>query len=290
MPDAQHLELASICVAAAETGARVLRELFERPREVLLKGRIDLVTDADRAAEERVLNFLAERMPGVAVLAEESGAHGEGAARCRFIVDPLDGTTNYAHGIPFFSCTVAVELKGQVVAGCTVDPTRGERFRAIRGGGAFVGRANLSSVPAHRPASEPPERRLAVSSAETLGQAVICTGFPVEKRARLSELVDAFGKFTELARGTRRLGSASLDLAYVAAGRIDLFYEQGLKPWDVATGLLLVEEAGGTVSAFDGSAHALGGGEIVASPKALAAAARAVLAESRAKVTSLQNM
>jgi len=285
-PDAQHLELASICVAAAEAGARVLRELFERPREVLFKGRIDLVTDADKAAEERVLNFLAERMPGVAVLAEESGSHGEGAARLRFIVDPLDGTTNYAHGIPFFACTVAAELKGQVVAGCTVDATRGERFRAIRGGGAFVGRANLTAMPSHRPASEPPERRLAVSRAENLGQAVICSGFPVEKRARLSEMVEAFGKFTELGRGSRRLGSASLDLAYVAAGRIEVFYEQGLKPWDVAAGQLLVEEAGGVVSTFDGGAHSLSAGEILACSAQLAGEARAVLAGVRAKVAS----
>jgi len=127
-PDPQLLELDSICIAAAESGARVLRELFDRPREVRLKGRIDLVTDADRAAEERILLLLRERAPGVAILAEESGAHGDGAARARFIVDPLDGTTNYAHGIPLFACTVAVEQKGVVVAGCTVDPLRGERF------------------------------------------------------------------------------------------------------------------------------------------------------------------
>ena len=286
--EAQHLELASICVAAAEAGARVLRELFDRPREVLLKGRIDLVTDADRAAEERVLNFLSERAPGVAVLAEESGAHGENAAKARFIVDPLDGTTNYAHGIPLFACTVAAELKGQVVAGCTVDPIRGERFRAIRGGGAFLGRAHLTVMPAHRPASEPPERRLQVSPAEQLSQALICTGFPYEKRARLSEMMDAFGKFTEAARGSRRLGSAALDLAYVAAGRLELFYELGLKPWDVAAGQLLVEEAGGVVTMFDGAAHGLACEEILATSPALAPASREILAgaKSRAAGTS----
>ena len=284
-PDAQILELASVCVAAAEAGARVLRELFDRPREVLLKGRIDLVTDADRAAEERILNLLAERAPGIAVLAEESGAHGEGAAKARFIVDPLDGTTNYAHGIPLFACTVAVELKGQVVAGCTVDPIRGERFRAIRGHGAYLGRAHLTVMPAHRPASEPPERRLRVSPAEQLSHALICTGFPYEKRARLGEMMDAFGKFTEAARGSRRLGSAALDLAYVAAGRFEVFYELGLKPWDVAAGQLLVEEAGGTVTMFNGSPHVLSGEEILASPPQLAGPARAILAEAHANAS-----
>jgi myo-inositol-1(or 4)-monophosphatase len=285
-PDAEILELTSICVAAAEAGARVLRDLFDRPREVKLKGRIDLVTDADRAAEERILNFLHERAPGIAVLAEESGAHGDGAAKARFIVDPLDGTTNYAHGIPLFACTVAVELKGVVVAGCTVDPSRGERFRAMRGGGAFLGRAHLTTMPAHRPASEPPEKRLHVSVSESLSHALVCTGFPYEKRNRLAEMIDAFGSFTEAARGTRRLGSAALDLAYLAAGRLDVFYELGLKPWDVAAGTLLVEEAGGTVTMFDGSPHQLNGGEILASPPQLAASAREVMASARAKVAT----
>jgi myo-inositol-1(or 4)-monophosphatase len=282
-PDPQIAELASVCVAAAEAGARVLRELFDRPREVLLKGRIDLVTDADKAAEERILHLLAERAPGVAVLAEESGAHGEGASRARFIVDPLDGTTNYAHGIPLFCCTVAVELKGAVVAGCTVDPSRGERFRALRGGGAWWGRAHLDGPHAGRPGSEPPERRLAVGQAEQLGHAVVCTGFPYDRRGRLGEMIDAFGRFTELSRGTRRLGSAAIDLAYLAAGRLDVFYEQGLKPWDIGAGVVLVEEAGGLVTSFDGSPLSLSSGEILASNGALAPHSRAVLAEAKAR-------
>ena len=276
-------ELASICVSAAEAGARVLRDLFDRPREVSLKGRIDLVTDADKAAEERILHLLEERAPGVAELAEESGAHGSGAAKARFIVDPLDGTTNYAHGIPLFACTVAVEVKGQVVAGCTVDPVRGERFRAVRGGGAWLGRALFDKPGGQRPQSEPPERRLSVAKAEQIGNAVICTGFPYDHRERLSETLDAFGRFTELARGSRRLGSAALDLAYVAAGRLDLFYEQGLHPWDVAAGQLLVEEAGGLATRFDGSALTLTGGEILACNAAIAPLGRQVLAEARAR-------
>jgi myo-inositol-1(or 4)-monophosphatase len=259
-------ELEAVCIAAAEAGARVLRERAELPREVSFKGRIDLVTDADRASEEAVLALLAERAPGVAVLAEESGAPGQAAPPLRFIVDPLDGTTNYAHGLPLFSCTVAAEAGGQVLAGCTVDPSRGERFRAARGQGAWVQRAGA-------------ERRLHVSSETELQRALVCTGFPYDKRERLPELLAAWARFTARAQGTRRLGSAALDLAYLAAGRLDGFWEQGLKAWDVAAGALFVEEAGGAVTRFDGAPHELAGGEIVAAPPALLAAILAVLAE-----------
>ena len=136
--------LRDICVAAAEAGARVLRDLRDRPRDVRFKGRTDLVTDADKAAEEAVLRILRERAPGTKVLAEESGAQGEGDI-C-FVVDPLDGTTNYAHGIPIFACTVGAEENGVVVAGCTVDPMRGETFVAGRGLGAEL-RSPLGHLP-----------------------------------------------------------------------------------------------------------------------------------------------
>jgi len=251
-------ELEEICVAAAEAGARVLRELFEKPREITLKGRIDLVTDADHASEERVLGLLRERVPGAAVLAEESGESGHG--ELRFIVDPLDGTTNYTHGIPLFTCTVAAEMGGEVVAGCTVDPVRAEVFRAHRGGGAWLG-----------------DRKLSVSAVTKLEEAVVCTGFPYGGRERLPRMLAAFGHFTELARGSRRLGSAALDLAYVAAGRLDLFWEEGLRPWDVAAGDLLVREAGGLVTDFSGAPLDISGGEIVAATPALHQTALAVI-------------
>jgi myo-inositol-1(or 4)-monophosphatase len=251
-------------VAAAEAGAQRLRELFGRPREISLKGRADLVTDGDRASEERVLALLRERAPGTAILSEESGESGKGEVR--FVVDPLDGTTNYAHGIPIFTCTVAAEEKGILVAGCTVDPIRGETYRAHRGGGAFLNGA-----------------RLRASRAEKLSDAVVCTGFPPDKGGLLGEMIAAFGHFTGAARGTRRLGSAALDLAYVAAGRLDVYYEQGLKPWDMAAGLVLAEEAGAAVSRFDGSPADAERGEVVACAPALATEVRGILSEARAR-------
>ncbi len=266
---AEPAELQAICVAAASEGARVLRERSTLPREVQFKGRIDLVTDADKASEEAVLRLLAERAPGVAVLAEESGAHGEQAA-LRFIVDPLDGTTNYAHGIPLFACTVAAESGGSVLAGCTVDPSRGELFRAARGLGAWAERDGS-------------ERRLSVSRETELGRALVCTGFPYDRRERLPELLDGFARFTTRAQGTRRLGSAALDLAFLAAGRLDGFWEQGLKPWDIAAGIILVQEAGGALSDFAGGPLALAGGEIVAAPPSLLQSLLAVLAEARSR-------
>jgi myo-inositol-1(or 4)-monophosphatase len=247
-------ELRDICAAAAEAGARVLRDLYHRPRDVHFKGRIDLVTDADKASEETVLRVLHERAPGARILAEESGAQGDGEV-C-FIVDPLDGTTNYAHGIPIFCCTVGAEDNGIPVAGSTVDPLRGETFMAARGKGAQLRNAGGT-------------RPLRVSGAADLLDAVVCTGFPYGDRDKLPRMVAAFGKFTEASRGSRRLGSAAIDLAWVAAGRLDGFWEMGLHPWDVAAGVVLVEEAGGMVTRFDGSPHRLAGGEIVAAPPAL---------------------
>ena len=247
-------ELRDVCAAAAEAGARVLRERYHKPRDVHFKGRIDLVTDADEASEEEVLRVLHECAPGTRILAEESGAQGAGDV-C-FIVDPLDGTTNYAHGIPVFCCTVGAEENGRLLAGCTVDPLRGETFESARGQGAHLRTASGS-------------RPLHVSAAAELVEAVVCTGFPYLGRDKLPQMIDWFAKFTEQCRGSRRLGSAALDHAYVAAGRIDGFWELGLKPWDVAAGVVLVEEAAGVVSRYDGSPHLLAGGEIVAAPPSL---------------------
>ena len=181
---------------------------------------------------------------------------GAGSSDTTWIIDPLDGTTNYANGIPIFSCTVAAEENGTIVAGCTVDPLRGETFLAARGEGTQLRTQGGSQT-------------LRVSSAADLLDAVVCTGFPYGNRDQLPRMIAAFSKFTELTRGTRRLGSAAIDLAYVAAGRLDGFWESFLKPWDLAAGVILVQEAGGVVTRFDGSAHQLAGSEIVAAAPAL---------------------
>lgn len=247
-------ELRAGCAAAALAGADVLRERAGRPRTIDKKGRIDLVTDADRASEEAVLAVLAERFPGAAVLAEESGASGGagGAGALRFVVDPLDGTTNYAHGLPHYAVTVAALDPAGVVAGATCDPCRGELFLASRGGGA-----TLDGAPV-RP-----------SGCAELAEALLVTGFPYDVREDHEALLAPFRAFLVRAQGVRRFGSAALDLAWVACGRFDGFWEARLKPWDLAAGLCLVAEAGGLVSDLTGGPRVLETGGVLAAPAAL---------------------
>jgi myo-inositol-1(or 4)-monophosphatase len=240
-------ELAAI---ARDAGAELIRR-FALPRTVELKGAVDLVTDADKASEALILERLARAFPGAPVLAEEGGAVA-GPGRLRFVVDPLDGTVNYAHGVPLFSVTLAALDEGALAAGVVFDPLRNELFSAIRGQGAFLD-----------------GRRLSVSRAATLNEALVATGFPYDLRARSERVLGLFGDVAKRARGVRRFGSAAIDLAWVAAGRFDGYYEAGLKPWDCAAGLLLVEEAGGRTSGFDGAPALLGQGEVIAGPAAV---------------------
>lgn len=247
-------ELLDGCAAAAQAGAAVLRERFGRPRTIDKKGAIDLVTDADRASEAAVLAVLRERFPGAAVLAEESGASGEGAGGLRFVVDPLDGTTNYAHGLPHFAVTVAAADAAGLVAGATSDPVRGELFLATRGGGATLD-----------------GRPLRCSGCRDLGEALLVTGFPYDVHREHAALLATFGAFVTRAQGVRRYGSAALDLAWVACGRFDGFWEAKLKPWDLAAGVLLAREAGAAVTDLEGGDRVLETGGVVAAPPALQA-------------------
>ena len=225
-----------------------LRRRFTEPRSIEKKGAVDLVTDADRAAEALILKALAAAYPGVPVLAEESGPRpGAVGADFRFIVDPLDGTTNYAHGLPHFSTTVAAEDGQGVFAGVIYDPLRDELYSAVRGGGAFCN-----------------GRRLTVAPTVTLDDAVLATGFPYDLRARGDEILGFFTDLIMKARAVRRFGSAALDLAYVAQGRYDGYWERGLKAWDMAAGVLLVSEAGGIVSDYRGGPARLDVGECLA--------------------------
>jgi myo-inositol-1(or 4)-monophosphatase len=243
-------ELKDACVEAVRRGGGILAERFGQPRTIERKGSIDLVTDADRASEAAVVGFLRERFPAAAIVAEESGEHaGAAGSELRFYVDPLDGTTNYAHGIPHFSVTVAVADASGLAAGAILDPLRGELYTAIRGAGAFL-------------AGE----RLRASPCASLRDALLVTGFAYDSHVNAQFALRAFGAFTAKAQSIRRLGSAALDLAYVAAGRFDGFWEERLHSWDVAAGTLLVREAGGRVTDLHGGDRMLETGDILAAP------------------------
>lgn len=204
--------------------------------QITNKGDIDLVTEADVAAEELIIDRIRSHYPQHGILAEESGeAIQEGPKRSewKWIIDPLDGTTNYAHGYPCFCVSIAVEHGGTLEIGVVFDPMRNEMFAAERGHGATLN-----------------ERRIRVSNVEDLNKAMVCTGFPYDVRTR-PDFARDFTNFTLHAQAVRRDGSAALDLAYVACGRFDGFWEDGLNAWDIAAGALLINEAGGRITNFN---------------------------------------
>jgi len=228
----------NFAIQTARDAGRILNERFGRRIEVSNKGEIDLVTEADLAAERFIVERIKSYYPRHAILAEEADASGvlhEGQSGLKWIIDPLDGTTNYAHGYPCFCVSIALERDGVVELGVIYDPTRDETFAAERGEGATLN-----------------GRRVRVSDVEDLNRAMLCTGFPYNVR-EMDDFARHFYNFIMHAQAVRRDGSAALDLAYVACGRFDGFWEEGLRPWDVAAGVLMVEEAGGRVSYYDGS-------------------------------------
>jgi myo-inositol-1(or 4)-monophosphatase len=212
------------------------------------KGAIDLVTEIDLEVERMFRAMIAERFPDHRVLAEELGGAAGPVDGYTWIFDPLDGTTNYAHGFPIFCSSLALEIDGRIEIAAVYDPTREELFTAERGQGA-----RLNGAP------------MRVSAAGELIDSLLCTGFPYDVHGAIDEIVGLFAAFVGRARAVRRLGSAAIDLCYVAAGRLDGFWEQRLQPWDIAAGALLVEEAGGTVSLYDGSPFFSRAGQVVAS-------------------------
>jgi myo-inositol-1(or 4)-monophosphatase len=212
------------------------------------KGAIDLVTEVDLAVERMFRSMVGERFPAHTVLAEELGAPGQRVGKHCWIFDPLDGTTNYAHGLPIFCSSLAIEIDGVITVGAIYDPTRRELFTATLGGGAY-----LNGVP------------MRVSATAGLIDAMLVTGFPYTIHESADVLVSLFAAFLSRAQAVRRLGSAALDLCYVAAGRMDAFWEQYLKPWDTAAGTLILREAGGTVTALDGAPFDVRKGQVMAS-------------------------
>jgi len=218
---------------AREAGA-LLAEYLERHIGFELKGEFDLVTVADRASEKLVVEKLRANFPAHNIVAEEGGGHTS-ASEYTWYVDPLDGTTNFAHGFPAFNVTMGLERAGELIAGVIFDPLRDELFTAERGGGAWLN-----------------GQRIHVSGVKRLEDSLVATGFPSRKRHR-NVNVHFYYQLAMITHGVRRAGAAALDLAYVACGRLDAFWEFGLNPWDMAAGLLLLEEAGGTASDMKGS-------------------------------------
>ncbi|WP_173934047.1 inositol monophosphatase family protein [Chelativorans sp. Marseille-P2723] len=239
--------------AAMKAGRSLARDFGEvQNLQVSLKGPGDYVTQADRRAEEILYTELSRARPGYSFLLEERGVVEGEDAQHRWLVDPLDGTTNFLHGLPIFSISIALERQGQIVAGVIYNPAMDELYTAERGGGAFLN-----------------DRRMRVAARRELSDCVIGTGIPHLGRGHHGRaLVDLRNVMAEVA-GIRRFGSAALDLAYVAAGRMDGFWEDGLEPWDLAAGILMVREAGGFVTDRAGKQNMLENGSIVAGNEAL---------------------
>ena len=228
-----------VAIETAQEAGRILVEELSRPPQISYKGEVDLVTQADKRSEQAIVSRLTKYFPDHSIAAEE-GTGNEKLSDFRWHVDPLDGTTNFAHGYPCFSVSIALAERDTVLAAVVFNPFYSELFAAARGEGAtFNG------------------KKISVSKNATLATSLLCTGFPTRDR-QSSPNLNYYGDFTMASHGVRRDGSAALDLACVAAGRFDAFWEFGLKKWDTAAGVLLVTEAGGRVSDFKGNPYRLG--------------------------------
>ena len=239
-------EFLDSAVEAARIGGEILISRRGERREVEEKGTDDYVTDVDRASERAVVEFLRRRHPDHAILAEEGAAHA-GSGGYRWYIDPLDGTTNYIHGYPFFSVSVGLWHAEDGVAGAVLDPVRIELFCAEGGGGAWCN-----------------DRRIHVSPSSDLKGSLLATGFPFRATDRIDPYLKSFGELLERSAGVRRGGSAALDLCYVACGRVDGFWEMGLSAWDLAAGVVIVREAGGQVTDLLGEEKYLESGDLIA--------------------------
>lgn len=252
-------------IEAAMAAGQLQRYRFESTFSIDLKGAKNLVTEIDLASEALIVGKIHERFPAHGILAEE-GEYPAGDGRHTWIIDPLDGTTNYAHGYPWFCVSIALMLEGALTVGVIYNPMTDELFTAVTGMGAFRN-----------------GRRISVSGRCPLSGALLATGFPYDCATDPENNFDQFIRFQKAARGIRRAGAAALDLAYLAAGRLDGFWEVKLKPWDVAAGTLLVREAGGRVTAFDGSLYEVSNHRILASNSLIHEEMITILAQETAR-------
>jgi myo-inositol-1(or 4)-monophosphatase len=256
------LQFKSFAVDLARKSGALLKEKFSETHKIQYKGDIDIVTEADKLSEDLLIETIKRNFPDHGILSEESPAI-TGAGKLRWIIDPLDGTTNYSHGYPVFCVSVALENEGTIVLGVIYDPIREDMFVAIRGEGAYLN-----------------DKKLKVSSVNNLSRSLLATGFPYDIRDSKENNLDYFNAMAINVQAIRRAGAAALDLAYLAAGRFDGFWELKLKPWDTAAGCLMVEEAGGVISDIAGQKWHLQSPSLMAS--------NALIHEQMIKVLSIK--
>lgn len=232
-------EIHDFAINTAAAAGKILLDKSRKRRKISLKGRVDLVTDADLASEKYIINAILKKFPGHSILAEE-GSSVDNDSDFKWVVDPLDGTTNFAHNFPFYCVSIGCEYRGKIIAGTIFDPERKEMFEAcINGGARLNGKA------------------IRVSNQTKLERSLLATGFPYDIGTSSEDNLKYFRCLIKKARAIRRAGSAALDLAYLACARFDGFWELKLHPWDSAAGTLIVREAGGKVMTFDGSEYSI---------------------------------
>jgi len=241
------MEIKSFAVDLARNAGALLKKKFNKTHKIQFKGDINLVTEADKMSENLIIKSIRRAFPDHGILSEESPAVA-GSGKIRWIVDPLDGTTNYAHGYPVFCVSIALENDGNVVLGVIYDPMREELFSTVRGKGVYLN-----------------GKKLSVSSIRDISRSLLATGFPYDIRESRENNLDYFSRMAVNVQAIRRAGAAALDLAYLAAGRFDGFWELKLQPWDTAAASLMVEEAGGMISDIKGDRWHLQSANILAS-------------------------
>ena len=246
--DTELENLTKTAVKAAQLGGSILTDYAQRGFQIQKKSEINLLTEADLASEKAVVDVISHAFPAHQILAEEKGLHTTHESPYKWIIDPLDGTTNFAHGFPMYNVSIGVEYEGTVLVGVVLDPTRNELFVARKGQGSTLNNKSIH-----------------VSETPKLGDALLVTGFAYDVHTVADNNLKEFCAFSLCARGMRRTGTAAIDLCYIACGRCDGFWELKLNPWDTAAGKLIVEEAGGKVSDYKDKPFSIYGQDIIAS-------------------------